>query len=191
MPVAGRPRLVSKQPNAAKLFVDDRREIIALSANENKQVGVVIRELVHEALRARRLQSIGRNEGDDFVRKIHQETLSEAIGPLLAEIDKLRQTIEKNSASDKSEFESHSAVNPTLISLITEVLSRVLIGESITKVLMTVGMLRDNVKLDEIKARLAVYDEDGYRQARATARKILAESKSQNTSVDTDEAQGA
>jgi hypothetical protein len=183
MPAPGRPRLVSKQPNAAKLFVDDRREVIALSSNENKHVSVVIRELVHEALRTRRIHSLGRDEGDDFVRKIHRETIEGSIGPLASKIDALCQTIGTFSAKFNTEVQSITTTHSALAILITEVLKHVLTGESITKVLMTVGMQKDNVKIDEIKSRLNSYDEDGDRQAHAIAQKILAEITTRSVSV--------
>lgn len=55
MPKKGRPRLVSSQASATKLFVDDLREVIKLlQANERGTVSDSIRDLVHEALVNRR-----------------------------------------------------------------------------------------------------------------------------------------
>jgi hypothetical protein len=184
MPAPGRPRLVSKQPNAAKLFVDDRREVIALSSNEQKHVSVVIRELIHEALRARRFRSIGRDEGDDFVRKIHRETIEESFAPFVAKLDALYKTIEVFSEKFTAEVQSMTAKHSELEIILTEVLKHVLTGENVTKVLMTVGMQKDNVKMDEIKSRLNSYDEESARQARAIAQKILSKIKPQNESVE-------
>jgi len=45
-----------------KLFVDDLREVGNLSRDEEKSRSDVIRELVHEALRQRRLRALGRRE---------------------------------------------------------------------------------------------------------------------------------
>src|SRR5262245_45668010 len=112
MPRRGRPRLISKEPNTTKLFTDDRRELIALSSNEKKSMSVVSRELVHEALRERRLRSIGRADNQDFARSIHHESITEAIHPLIAEIAILRQTIETFSAKpawEEQPFETLSS----------------------------------------------------------------------------------
>jgi hypothetical protein len=179
MPVRGRPRLVSSQPNTTKLFVDDRREVIALSSNEKKTVSDVIRELVHEALRTRRLRSIGRDEGDHLVRRIHQETIAEGINPVVAELANLRQTIETTSASyktdDRSSGNSPSTTEQAILALLSQVLNRVTITENITKVLMTVGMQKDKVGAEEITVQLSNHDENGLRQAQQITQKILLE----------------
>lgn len=187
MPKRGRPRLVSNLPNTTKLFVDDRRELIALSSSERKSMSDAIRELVHEALRERRLRSFGRDEKDDFVRQIHRETIAEGIGPLIAEIANLRQTIETISTRLAWEERSleilPSATDQATLALIRMILSRVMITEHITKVLVTVGMQKDNVESKQINAQLFAHDENGHRQAEAIAQKILDQFKLQDLNV--------
>src|SRR5262249_54093924 len=158
MPTRGRPRLISNQPNTTKLFVDDRRELIALSSNERKSMSDVIRELVHEALRERRLRALGRDEKDDFVRNIHRETIAETIHPLITEIAILRQTIEifsANSVWDGRPVESSpSPTEQATLALIRMVLSSAMVTENFGRILVTVGMQKDNVKNDEIQTLL-------------------------------------
>jgi hypothetical protein len=177
MPKRGRPRLISTLPNTTKLFVDDRRELIALSSNEQKSMSDAIRELVHEALRERRLRALGRDEKDDFVRQIHRETITEGIHPLTAEIASLRQMIEAISA--KSIWEMQPSMNlastneQAMLMLVRVVLSRALVTENLAKILVTVGMQRDNLKSDEIQTLIANQEQNGHHQAEALAQKIL------------------
>jgi hypothetical protein len=177
MPKRGRPRLISNLPNTTKLFVDDRREVLALSAHEQKSMSDAIRELVHEALRERRLRACGRDEQDDFVRRIHRETIAEGLHPLTAEIAALRQIVETVSAKSVWE-ERPSAVLPSsteqaLLALVRIVLSRAFVTENLAKILVAVGMQRDNLKTEEIQALLASQEQHGHSQAEAVAQKIL------------------
>ncbi len=86
MPIRNRPRLVASTSSTTKLFVDDLREVSSLSHDEGKSRSDVIRELVHEALRQRRLRALGRDESENHVRKIYQETVAEAVEPLMKEL---------------------------------------------------------------------------------------------------------
>ncbi len=177
MPKRGRPRLISNLPNTTKLFVDDRRELIALSSSEQKSMSDAIRELVHEALRERRLRAFGRDEKDDFVRQIHRETIAEGIHPLTAEIAKLCQMVETLSAKSVWE-ERPSAVLPSTseqatLMLVRIILSRALVTENLAKILVTVGMQRDNLRKDEIQTLIANQEQNGHNQAEAVAQKIL------------------
>ena len=179
MPRRGRPRSISKEPNTTKLFTDDRRELIALSSNEKKSMSVVIRELVHEALRERRLRSIGRDENQDFIRSIHHESITEAIHPLIAEIATLRQTIETISA--KSAWEQRpsgtlpSATEQATFALVRTLLGRTMVTENLGRILVTVGMQKDNIKEEEIQKLLNNQDQNGHRQAKAIAQKMLSQ----------------
>jgi hypothetical protein len=171
--------LVSRHANTAKLFVDDRREVIALSTGEKKCVSDVIRELVHEALRARRYHAIGRDEGEDFVRNIHRETLAAGISPLIAELTELRQKVEafpSRVAETARPIPVHeSPAGQAILSLISQVFSHVMISEHITKVLATIGMQKDNLSPDQVQAQLARLDQTGRLRAKPIERKILAE----------------
>ena len=156
MPVKGRPRLVSRQANTTKLFVDDRREVIALSTSEKKCVSDVIRELVHEALRVRRFRAFGRDEGDEFIRNLYRETIAEGIMPVLAEFDNLRQR------------------ERAILDVLSQIFGHVLNAEHVAKVNATIAMQNDNLRPDEINAQTAAYQQGGALQARAITEKILA-----------------
>jgi hypothetical protein len=69
-----------------KLYVDDLREVSALSRSENRHRSEIIRELVHEALRLRRLRAIGRDEGENYIRRIHQEAIEQGVNPVISAI---------------------------------------------------------------------------------------------------------
>lgn len=177
MPKRGRPRLISNLPNTTKLFVDDRRELIALSSSEQKSMSDAIRELVHEALRERRLRAFGRDEKDDFVRQIHRETIAEGIHPLTAEIAKLCQMVETLSAKSVWEERPSAVLSSTseqaTLMLVRIILSRALVTENLAKILVTVGMQRDNLRKDEIQTLIANQEQNGHNQAEAVAQKIL------------------
>ncbi len=178
MPVKGRPRLVSHQANTTKLFVDDRREVIALSTSEKKCVSDVIRELVHEALRTRRFRAFGRDEGDEFIRNLHRETIAEGVNPMIAELGVLRQTVESFPARMTEEMRPVIAKatqnEQAILEIISQVLSHVMISQHIGKVLATIAMQKDNLTPDQVKAQLGSQQQAGALQARTITEKILA-----------------
>lgn len=165
MPVKGRPRLVSHQANTTKLFVDDRREVIALSTSEKKCISDVIRELVHEALRVRRHRAFGRDEGENFIRDIHRETIAEGINPVIAELADLRQKLETFSSPSEQ----------AILAIVSHILSHVMISEHVAKVLARIAMQKDNLTPDQVKAQLATQNHAGALQAKTITEKILAQ----------------
>lgn len=179
MPVKGRPRLVSHQANTTKLFVDDRREVIALSTSEKKRISDVIRELVHEALRTRRFAAFGRDEGDEFIRNLHRETITESVNPLIAELAALRQRVELFPARMAEEiqpvFSKATQNEQAVLEIISQVLSHVMISQHIAKVLATIAMQKDNLTPDQVKTQLAAQQQAGALQARAITEKILTQ----------------
>jgi len=179
MPVKGRPRLVSHQANTTKLFVDDRREVIALSTSKQKCVSDVIRELVHEALRIRRFRAFGRDEGDEFIRNLHRETIAEGVTPVIAELVALRQMLESFPSRIAEEMQpiiaNASPNEQAILALVSQMLSHVMISEHIAKVLATIGMQRDNLTPDQVKAQLASQYQAGALQAKTITEKILTQ----------------
>jgi hypothetical protein len=177
MPVKGRPRLVSHQANTTKLFVDDRREVIALSTSEKKCVSDVIRELVHEALRTRRFRAFGRDEGDEFIRNLHREAISEGVKPMIMELAALRQMVEHFSTRMAEEIQpvgaKTSQSEQAILEIISQVLSQVMISQHIGKVLATIAMQKDNLTPDQVKAQLSAQHQVGALQAKAITEKIL------------------
>src|SRR2546428_3584391 len=175
MPARGRPRLVSHQANTTKLFIDDRREVIALSANEKRCVSDVIRELVHEALRARRFRAFGRDEGEDLIRNIHRKTVAEGVNPVIAELASLRKTIDTLPARIALEMQpiiaSASPIEQAIWALVSQMLSHVMISEHVAKVIATIEMQKDNLTPDEVKAQLALQNQAGALQAKTITEK--------------------
>jgi len=175
MPIRNRPRLVASAPSSTKLFVDDSREVAALTRTENKSRSDVIRELVHEALRQRRLRAIGRDEGEDYFRRIHREAITEGVNPLMSAVAELRQLVEHFSTGSRSEAQSF---NRALFELLAQLLQRVIVTENILKVLMTVGMQKDDVSPEEIRKQIAGHNETGSRQARELMKRFFDERRS-------------
>jgi hypothetical protein len=182
MPMRNRPRLVASSPSTTKLFVDDLREVAALSRSENKYRSDIIRDLVHEALRQRRLRAIGRDEGENYVRRIHQEAIEEGVGPVMKAITELRLTIESFSTNGASE--SQTAKNTkdaktieTLFGLMAQLLHRVIVTENVVKILMTVGMQNDKVPTEEIRKQLAGHDETGLRESQVLIEEFLGKQR--------------
>jgi len=175
MPLRNRPRLVASAPSSTKLFVDDSREVAALTRAENKSRSDVIRELVHEALRQRRLRAIGRDEGEDYVRRIHREAITEGVNPLKSAIAEIRQLVEHFSSDSRSEAQS---LNRALFDLMAQLLQRAIVTENIVKVLMTVGMQKDNVSPEEIRKQITGHNETGIRQSRELMKRFLDERRS-------------
>lgn len=178
MPIRNRPRLVASTSSTTKLFVDDLREVGNLSRDEEKSRSDVIRELVHEALRQRRLRAIGRDEGENHVRKIYQETVAEAVEPLMKEFADLRQQLAIMAAqSEESKKPDGSTKNyEVMLTLLSHLLRRSIVTDNVVKVLMTIGMQKDGVDSEEIRKQLAVQDETGMQQARELIQKLPGDS---------------
>jgi hypothetical protein len=180
MPTQRRPRLVASMPSTTKLFVDDLREVNSLSKDEGKYRSDVIRDLVHEALRLRRLRAIGRDEGENYVRTIHREVVAEGVAPVLKELAELRRRAEilSTGCGGKSQgFDAGDSLRTgeSLSLLLPQILRRVVVTENIVKVLMTVGMQTDEVNPEEIRKQLASHDETGLRQARQSTQALLGD----------------
>ncbi len=174
MPIRNRPRLVASTSSTTKLFVDDLWEVSSLSRDEEKSRSDVIRELVHEALRQRRLRALGRDESENHVRKIYQETVAEAVEPLLKEFADLRQqlVIVTAQSEDSAKPDTTAKSSDVMLALLSHLLRRSTVTESIVKVLMTIGMQKDGVSAEEIKKQLALQDEMGMQQARELIQKL-------------------
>ena len=59
-----------------------------------------------------------------------------------------------------------------LLGLLSHLLRRSAVTESIAKVLMTIGMQKDGVSAEEIRKQLAMQDETGVQQARELIQKL-------------------
>jgi hypothetical protein len=169
--------LVASSSNATKLFVDDLREVNTLSLDEGKYRSDIIRELVHEALRLRRLQAIGRDQSEDYIRRIHREAIAEGLAPVIEAITGIRSMIEVNSVDGKSESQGteYTKTIELLPRVLAQLLQKAIVTESVVKVLMTVGMQKDSISAEEIEMNLLNQDEDGIRQAKELMKKLFGD----------------
>src|SRR5262245_6364692 len=135
MPIRNRPRLVASTSSTTKLFVDDLREVSNLAHDEKKYRSDVIRELVHEALRQRRLRTLGRDESENHVRKIYQETVAEAVAPLMKEFADLRQQLVIVTAQAEASAKSDAATKnyELTLALLSHLMRRSAVTENIVK----------------------------------------------------------
>ena len=154
--------------------MDDLREVSNLSRDEEKCRSDVIRELVHEALRQRRLRALGRDEGENYVRKIHQETVAEAVEPLMKEFADLRQqlAIVTAQSEESTNLDATTKNCEVMLTLLSHLLRRSIVTDNMVKVLMTIGMQKDGVSSEEIRKQLAVQDETAMQQARELIQKL-------------------
>jgi hypothetical protein len=177
MPIRNRPRLVATTSSTSKLFVDDLREVGALARDEKKYRSDVIRELVHEALRQRRLRALGRDESENHVRKIYQETVVEAVTPLQQEFAQLRQQITTTTPPSEGNPQAVAVTKwgDTLPKLFLTLLRQSIATESLVKVLLTVGMQKDGVAPEAIKQQLTAQEEAALQQARELIQRLLGD----------------
>lgn len=184
MPVRGRPRLIASKPNMTKLYVDDLREVVKLSAAENKTMSDLIRELVHEAFRYRRLHAFAQDEGESQVRKLYQSATQTAVQtelqPVTEQLAQLQQTLDALASIYQPpvpvrEPRVGDRLGQAQLALSAHLLRRLLVTENIARVLMTVGMQKDNLAAEEIQLQIAVPDETAHQQAQQFMQKLLAE----------------
>jgi hypothetical protein len=180
MPIKTRPRLIAAASSTTKLFVDDGREIAALAQSENKTRSDVIRELVHEALRQRRLRALGRDEGEAYLRRLHQEALQAGLTPVLTELAALRAlaTPTPTAAADVTAAPERARAarqGTASLQLLAALLQKLTLAEHLLKVLVTVGMQKDGLGADEIKRQLAGHELTGLEQTQAMLQRVLGE----------------
>ncbi|MCI0525725.1 MAG: hypothetical protein L0Y75_10720, partial [Acidobacteria bacterium] len=60
---------------------------------------------------------------------------------------------------------------------LAQLLQRAIVTENVVKVLMTVGMQKDDVSPEEIKKQLAGHDETGIRQSRDLMKRLLGDGR--------------
>ncbi len=184
MPVRGRPRLISSKPNMTKLYVDDLREVVKLSAAENKTMSDLIRELVHEAFRYRRLHAFAQDEGESQLRKLYQSAVQAGVEtglqPVLEQFAQMQQTLDALTAQNAAVAAGNGArrddrFSQALLALAAQLLRRLLVTENVAKVLMSVGMQRDQLGAEEIQTQLAIPEETAYAEAQQFMQKLLAD----------------
>ncbi len=195
MPVRGRTRLIAKTPNMTKLYVDDLREVVRLSAAENKTMSDLIRELVHEAFRARRLQAIGRDAGENQVRELYQEAAASAVqmslqnglAPLAVELAKLRQTIDTiasglTALTEAVPLSAHGGqaqrwgdrFSPALHDFLAHLLLHLITTKNMARTHLTVAMQRDGLTAEEVQVELARPGEEAQQFVKEFLRQLAA-----------------
>ena len=184
MPVRGRPRLISSKPNMTKLYVDDLREVVKLSAAENKTMSDLIRELVHEAFRYRRLHAFAQDEGESQLHKLYQSAVQTGVEtglqPVFEQFAQMQQTLDVLTAQNTTAAAGNGVrrddrFSQALLALAAQLLRRLLVTENVAKVLMTVGMQRDQLGAEEIQTQLAIPEETAYAEAQQFMQKLLAD----------------
>ena len=180
MPSRDRPRLVASSSSTVKLFVDDLREVGALSRTENRHRSEIIRELVHEALRLRRLRTIGRDEGENYIRRIHQEAIEQGVNPAISAIADVHLLVDKiltTITSERQGFDNHELLktNRAMAALMAQLLQREIVTQNLVKVLMSVGMQKDDVPPEQIKRRISDHDEICLQQAQELVKRFFGD----------------
>lgn len=184
MPVRGRPRLISSKPNMTKLYVDDLREVVKLAAAENKTMSDLIRELVHEAFRYRRLHAFAQDEGESQLRKLYQSAVQTGVEtglqPVQEQLAQLQQMLDALAAQNSAAGTASGArkddrFSQAQLALSAQLLRRLLVTENVAKVLMTVGMQRDQLGAEEIQAQLAIPEETAHAETQQFMQKLLAD----------------
>lgn len=84
-----RARRFSSATSAARLFREDKAEVVRLAKQADKTEGEVLRELVHEALRTRRLRKAGRDETTAPVRDAQREIVRQETAEMKKQIDEI------------------------------------------------------------------------------------------------------
>lgn len=81
-------RKLARQDRYTKLFAEDDKELLRVCASEGKTPGQLLRELVAQALRARRLRAAGKDESMASVREAQKEVIEEALKPIREALEK-------------------------------------------------------------------------------------------------------
>jgi hypothetical protein len=93
----------------------------------------------------------------------------------MSAIAEIRQLVEHFSNGSRSEAQS---LNQSMFELMAQLLQRTIVTENIVKVLMTVGMQKDDVSPEEIRKQIAGHNETGIRQSHELMKRFLVERRS-------------
>jgi hypothetical protein len=96
---------VSDVPIQFKPFRSDYNEIANLAKAWGKGQPEVARELISEALKARRLKAVGHDETTHAVVLAQKGAMGEVIAPVRSEIKELREMVERVESRIASEFD--------------------------------------------------------------------------------------
>lgn len=100
-----RPAIVADIPIKFKPFRADAAEIKRLAGAWGKSQPDVVRELISEALKARRLKQVGKDEATEAVVEAQKRAMGEMLAPLADQITGLRQITERVEHRMVDEFD--------------------------------------------------------------------------------------
>jgi hypothetical protein len=95
-------RKLCKQTSGTKLYQDDHKEVVKICDRNQQTEGEVIRKIVSDWLRGKRVEALGRNQVEDPVRRIYERVIDERINPLTNSINELKAAIKNLPKSGSS-----------------------------------------------------------------------------------------
>jgi hypothetical protein len=106
---SGKRRKISKITCSTKLYEDDYKDLLnsvkAQSSNESE----IIREIISEWYRTKRLETLGQTEGDPTVRRVYQRILEEHLDPFLEKISKIQTSLNQLISSQSLSVQTSRA----------------------------------------------------------------------------------
>lgn len=94
----GKKRRISKSTCSTKLYEDDYKDILSTVKAQGSNESEVIREIISEWYRAKRVEALGQVEGDPITRRIYQRMLEEHLDPFLERISKIQTSLDNISS---------------------------------------------------------------------------------------------
>lgn len=168
-PKGKRPRKTSPTTSSTRLLREDKTEVRRLAKEFGKPEGEVLRELVHEALRNRRLRKAGRDEITAPVRDAQREIVRE-------ELAELRKEIAELATAHGHVFSMVSDLQKTLVPLAFELLFDAWTDSRMSREILLRHLLLPNVP--EAQRQAKSYDDfraEAIASAQTVSRKKVAE----------------
>ena len=94
---------LAKVSSSSKLFDDDFQSVANMCRAENAKESEVIREIVHDWLRIKRVEALGRDQIEDPVRAIYKRVLSEQLEPLHESISTIKSLLQRTANGHQTE----------------------------------------------------------------------------------------
>jgi adenylate kinase family enzyme len=96
---------MAESPVKVKLYRVDDSQVKSLSAAWGKTKAQVSRELISEALKARRLKSVGKDETTDAILIVQKKAMKEVLEPLVEEVGKVKDILVRIEGRLVEEFD--------------------------------------------------------------------------------------
>jgi hypothetical protein len=159
MPRKGRPRLISDKACGTKLFVDDLREVIKLAQVERRgTVSDTIRDLVHEALANRRLQTMRRDAAETSSRGGNHAAVSGDFSPLESTLKEMKETLKKLALEGHQNGGSANGDLGRISALLTEIIGFTMTAEMKTHLLLQNFLLSRGLGEEAVKKLIAEHE---------------------------------